>query len=273
MQDVMVFLYDLKSEEEHYPHRKQLAKELREDLHRNQKGRICIGMSRIYRDSLCINSAYREAVSVLDQVLEGRIRDYFGCWENVVQDTQFVLPDNASLQQFSEMLRKGSYEDAMKILARMLNDKALSGCTAENQEFIRYNILHCLVSYFQEENSVPNNACLTECLGMNLKDAQAFEKSVTNMLRRCMAQEDTDNFSKMLEYIDRNYARNDLSYEEVAEYGKVSKTYISKLFRSRIGMSYIEYLTNVRLEKACALLRTTDLGINDIIRQVGYENA
>ena len=76
----------------------------------------------------------------------------------------------------------------------------------------------------------------------------------------------------MLEYIEKNYKRSDLTYEEVASVGGVSKTYLSRLFKTRMEMSYIEYLTSVRMEHAAILLRKTDMNIHDIAKNVGYED-
>ena len=37
-----------------------------------------------------------------------------------------------------------------------------------------------------------------------------------------------------------------------------------------MGMPYIDYLTQVRMEKACQLLTETDMPIKEIVWQVGY---
>ena len=118
-----------------------------------------------------------------------------------------------------------------------------------------------------------NTALLKECLNIHVGDERAFSRSVRNVLKRCLVKKEQDHFSQMLDYIEKHYCRSDLAYEEVAKAGNVSKTYVSKIFRAKLGMSYIEYLTSVRMDRACGLLRTTDIQINDIVRMVGYENA
>lgn len=35
-------------------------------------------------------------------------------------------------------------------------------------------------------------------------------------------------------------------------------------------MTYIDYLTGLRMERACELLKTTELSVQDICRSVGY---
>ena len=79
-----------------------------------------------------------------------------------------------------------------------------------------------------------------------------------------------NDFSYITKYVEDNFHRSDLSYEQVASYAGFSKTYLSRLFRSKIGMSYIEYLTKLRMEKANELLRTTKLPVKEIHQMVGY---
>jgi len=61
-----------------------------------------------------------------------------------------------------------------------------------------------------------------------------------------------------------------LSLENVASYVGLSKAYVSRLFKSKIGKKYIDYLTDVRMEKAMQLLAYTDMTLKDIIKQIGY---
>ena len=69
-------------------------------------------------------------------------------------------------------------------------------------------------------------------------------------------------------YIRTHYADN-LSREMVANAVYLDGAYFSRLFRQKTGMSFIEYLTSVRMEKAIELL-STQMSITDIAAAVGY---
>ena len=51
----------------------------------------------------------------------------------------------------------------------------------------------------------------------------------------------------------------------------VSQGYLSHLFSEMAGMSFVECLTQIRMERAVALL-ATNMRINDIAERVGYRN-
>jgi AraC-like DNA-binding protein len=76
---------------------------------------------------------------------------------------------------------------------------------------------------------------------------------------------------KARRYIDRRYSAWDLSLEEVAEHVELNPSYFSAVFKSVVGVNYIDYLTSLRMEKAKQLLRDTKLKIGAIARQVGFQ--
>ena len=59
---------------------------------------------------------------------------------------------------------------------------------------------------------------------------------------------------EMKSYIDRHYAEG-ISLDELADQVHMSKTYLSMLFKKEEGISYIKYLTKVRMEKAMEFLK------------------
>ena len=56
----------------------------------------------------------------------------------------------------------------------------------------------------------------------------------------------------------------------LAEEFHLSAQYISQLFKSEIGVNFLTYLTNIRMEKAKNLLLTTPLSVAEVSEQAGY---
>lgn len=60
---------------------------------------------------------------------------------------------------------------------------------------------------------------------------------------------------------------------EVAAHVALSEGRLAHLFKAQTGRSVIEYLHELRLEKACAALRESDSPIGDIAAEAGYNDA
>jgi AraC-like DNA-binding protein/HAMP domain-containing protein len=78
--------------------------------------------------------------------------------------------------------------------------------------------------------------------------------------------------AKAQEYILQNYGRGDLSLEEVANVVHVSGCYFSLIFKREVGMTFIDYLVKVRIEKAKELLAIPGNLSYEVAYQVGYNN-
>ena len=74
-------------------------------------------------------------------------------------------------------------------------------------------------------------------------------------------------------YIRKNYQRSDLSLKEVADAVSLSQSHFSAQFKVKTEMSYVKYLTAVRLEEAKKLLLSSDHSVSTISGMVGYPNA
>ena len=74
-----------------------------------------------------------------------------------------------------------------------------------------------------------------------------------------------------LTYLESNYACN-VSVQDLADSIGLNRSYLHRLFKSAIGSSVQEYLLDLRIRKACALLKSTELPVSIISLSVGYED-
>ena len=72
-------------------------------------------------------------------------------------------------------------------------------------------------------------------------------------------------------YIHDNYNK-DISLNDVSDYVFVSSAYLSRIFKRITGVKFIDYLTEVRIEKAKELLKNSDYKVYDICDMIGYKN-
>lgn len=73
-------------------------------------------------------------------------------------------------------------------------------------------------------------------------------------------------------YIAENFGSNEFSLNVIASHIGVSPSYFSSIFKQETGQSFIEYLTKVRIDKACELLKCTTLRTSEIGERVGYND-
>ncbi|PGY13132.1 DNA-binding response regulator [Bacillus sp. AFS031507] len=71
-------------------------------------------------------------------------------------------------------------------------------------------------------------------------------------------------------YIDRHYYKQDLTLQEVAKEVNVSPSYLSRLLKEELGSSFIDYLTQVRIQYAIKFMENPSYKIYEIADKVGY---
>lgn len=76
---------------------------------------------------------------------------------------------------------------------------------------------------------------------------------------------------KAARYIEERYAESSLSAEAVCAHLHVSRSYFFEVFKRETGRSFVQYLTDVRMERAVALLHDPGMKTIAVAYAVGYE--
>ena len=71
-------------------------------------------------------------------------------------------------------------------------------------------------------------------------------------------------------YINRNYSNETLSITEIANKIGISQTYLTRLLKKELGMTFIDYLTYVRIKNSIILMEDPEIRIYEIAELVGY---
>ena len=74
-----------------------------------------------------------------------------------------------------------------------------------------------------------------------------------------------------LRYIRKHYAEP-ISLAQIAEAAELSPNYLCRSFRTLTGKTPVEYLNYYRIEKACQLLRESDLSVTEIAFECGFND-
>ncbi|WP_219641687.1 response regulator [Cohnella sp. CFH 77786] len=70
-------------------------------------------------------------------------------------------------------------------------------------------------------------------------------------------------------YLEDHF-NEDIGMEQVADKIGLSVSYFSVIFKQQTGMTLLEYLTTFRIERACILLRSSEMMTYEIAQKVGY---
>ena len=70
----------------------------------------------------------------------------------------------------------------------------------------------------------------------------------------------------------QEHSAEPLSPSQIAEAFGHNASYFSRLFHQQAGMTIVEYINRVRIQKSCQLLKRSEAGITEIALAVGYNN-
>lgn len=79
-----------------------------------------------------------------------------------------------------------------------------------------------------------------------------------------------DIILSMKKYVYENYGNSTISLANIAHELHMNETYISRLFKEKTGERFVDFLINVRIKNAKALLSTGKYTVNDVAHAVGY---
>lgn len=75
---------------------------------------------------------------------------------------------------------------------------------------------------------------------------------------------------QILSYIQQNYAET--SVEDIARHFSFSTSYLGRIFRENTKTTVMDVIQQVRIEKACELLASTRITVQNIAEMVGYSD-
>lgn len=227
--------------------------------------------------------------------------------------SRFFMEKNRFLtvEQISEQKPAGMKDmslksvDASKINRKLVEDFLKSGLEEETKNFVEeyfrnigrenYESLmfcHYLIvdmnlcaSHFLESIGIDPSLLPARCRDVgefadSLQCEEGMIAYVTKLFTETIRLRDNSSRNKYLELITaaqkiilENFQNNEFSMNQAAAMVNLSPGYFSTLFRQETGMSFVEYLTGIRLEKAKALLMCTNMRSSEIAYEVGYKDA
>lgn len=142
------------------------------------------------------------------------------------------------------------------------------------QEALRLGVINYLLKPISKSSLIE---AVEEAIGVVDKQARAgiIEKVVDDKLINANQQQNAavkEPVREAMEYINR-HLKNELTLKEVAEHVHLNPSYFSVLFKDHAKLTFSEYITRRRVQRAKELLISTKLPVTDIAEEAGYKTA
>lgn len=95
--------------------------------------------------------------------------------------------------------------------------------------------------------------------------------SVVNRINRYNKKNINQILQKAMDYICENYTMS-ITLNELAEHTYVSTYYLSRMFKKELGKNFVEYLNEVRIDKAKELLKDNKYKTYEVAELVGIQD-
>ncbi len=202
-------------------------------------------------DFLVIPPGVHHSISVFDQSIVIQVPVKKNTLENIFFN--FLRSDNILSMFFIN-----------SIYAQHVNDYIIfhSGDDFHIKTAVSFLVLETINKEQYWQNMMINTTM--NIFGLLLRN---YEKSVE--LPSIVKKSDVQRFG-LIRFIQENHA--DISLEKIAAKFHYTPEYTSKLIKESTGMNFKQILQKVRIERAEYLLLDTNLTIQNIALQVGYEN-
>ncbi|HZG83400.1 helix-turn-helix domain-containing protein [Paenibacillus sp.] len=261
-----------------------LAKRIQEGIESCLALRVSIGVSRMYSGPKDAKIAYREARDAL------KYRVLYG--QKTILRIEDVQPAQAVATQYPKDLER-QILDAVKMADREGLPPLLDAFFKDiGGQYHNYNDYQIAVTRFfvnlirlLQESGVPQ----LEPFGgepprleqlhalASVQDVRDwFAGQLIGPMMRVFEEQRKNRHrtisQEIVEMIHRDYD-TDLTLESCSHALNYHPSYISKVLRQELGISFSDYLLRYRIQKAKEMLEETDLKVSEIAEKLGYNNS
>ena len=115
---------------------------------------------------------------------------------------------------------------------------------------------------------------VTKC--ENWDETEAFFRDIADRIFQARERDNYERSDKVIEFINKHILEHideELSLNRFAELLHYHPSYLSRTFKQATGVSFSDYLANIKMERAKDLLKSSDLKISTIAAALGFESA
>jgi YesN/AraC family two-component response regulator len=244
---------------------------------------VWVGAGNVVRFEDCAES-YQQAVFSIGVLKTRRktglitygefVKENIGIIDLMNNNKQMALEQAIKLSDFNQAKR--IYKDAVDEIKEYL--PTLSTFQIRNELFLlNMRVFNCINGYMpNNELSILHNKILSE---INSEDLDIIKDDTLELIGLMQSLSDNLQNQRLFDdYVDQAKAiinteyNNDVSLIGVADRLGITPEYLSKLFKEKERIGFIDYLTKCRMQKAKELIVNLDYNISKIAEMVGFQN-
>ena len=245
------------------------------------KSSVTAAVGQICANTDALHTSYEEAVNAMEyrsilgsgQVLY--INDIEPCSE------ENILVTEHEFQNLVHAVKLGNRDETNAAIAQIMDSIRKEPISPGQYQLLFMELLSELMKIGRAYKLHPNQI-FGEHAGswqelyrmVTVDELEGWLQEVCTNLRHVLRHERRDSAARLTEqakaYIEEHYKESDLSADSLCRCLNVSAAYFSTIFKREVGMSFVAYLTKIRLEHALELLRTTEDKTYIIASRVGY---
>ncbi len=255
--------------------------EIRQNIEKYLKFTITIGLGTIISDVSHINDSYQNAVLALDyRFIMGNNRII---WIEDIEpsSSKKIVFDEIMQHDLSSSIKVGTESEIIKNI-----DTLFYKLLEVNAPFKHFQIylLEILTTIIKTAEGI--NVDLNYIFGENynlfvelyefndLNQVKNWFKYISIKIMNYITKDRQDNCTLLVEktkaYVNKHYSDSTITVNSLCSYLFISPTYFSFIFKKETKMTFINYLTQIRMDASKDLIKTTKMKSFEIAYKVGY---
>lgn len=241
---------------------------------------VSIGYSMGHRGITEISTAYEEAKRALAHksfVGNNSIIDYITVPKTM--DSALVV-SNEDIERILDCVNRSDYPGAKKILDNFF-DKVKKNPSIDIESLkdvvleMSIMLLRLHFKNVEEINEAYGRKIVPSNELKRLENINGIENWIRDIVSKMFENAPRDDKNRYVAQIKDKISREynlSLTAEGVAEEMHISSYYLMHLFKEEEGMTFNQYLTKVRIEKATEMMQSGEMKIYEIAEKVGYRD-
>lgn len=246
---------------------------------------ISAGIGTYYDDPYKLHLSYGEAKeSLIDRFFQGNRMIFQYEQQKSIQEERNDLVSQEEKIELLSRVRIGDEDGSIAYLTVLL--ERLAGAYKHNVDRFKSEAYDLILSLSRMVVDLGGNA--SEIISENARMLQdlygtiRYDKFVQKLSSywRKLARQVADNHALEVSPVIRSaivyikeHHQEKMLLTEIAQHCYLSTHYFAHLFKKETGLSFIDFLNKVRIEKAAYFLEKTELSVQEIAARVGIQDA